>query len=96
MKKAPGFFGLFFIFLFVSFLLPQEDVITAAKEKRFDDVKKILLENKSLINSKDSRDCTGNYFIDVDLLRETGVTNFKPYQNNPEIGENQLLPDLFL
>jgi citronellol/citronellal dehydrogenase len=49
-----------------------------------------------IILTRNSRDCTGNFFIDVDLLRETGVTNFKRYQNNPEIDERQLLPDLFL
>lgn len=45
------------------------------------------------ILSRDSRSCTGNFFIDEEVLTEEGVTDFSRYAENPE---KPLLPDLFL
>ena len=45
------------------------------------------------IFSRNSRECTGNFFVDEDVLRETGVTNFDPYAVQPGAA---LLPDFFL
>ena len=41
-----------------------------------------------------SRDCTGNTFVDEDVLREAGVTDFEPYRYGPPGAE--LVPDIFL
>ncbi|MBX2801808.1 MAG: NAD(P)-dependent oxidoreductase [Myxococcales bacterium] len=38
-------------------------------------------------------DCTGNFFIDEDVLREAGVTDFEPYAVVPG---GPLMPDFFL
>ncbi len=45
------------------------------------------------ILSRDSRTCTGNFFIDEDVLRAEGVTDFEPYAVNPE---KSLFKDLFV
>jgi citronellol/citronellal dehydrogenase len=45
------------------------------------------------ILTRPSRTCTGNFFIDEDLLRETGVTDFAQYAVDPAA---PLLPDFFL
>ena len=45
------------------------------------------------ILTRPSRECTGNFFIDEDLLRSTGVTDFEPYAVTP--GAN-LVPDFFV
>lgn len=45
------------------------------------------------ILSRDSRTCTGNFFIDEDVLREEGVTDFEAYAVNPE---KSLMKDLFV
>lgn len=42
---------------------------------------------------RDSRSCTGNFFIDEEVLREAGTNDFSGYAVEP--GE-PLLPDLFL
>ncbi len=42
---------------------------------------------------RDSRTCTGNFFIDEDVLREEGVTDLSKYAAVPG---NELYPDLFL
>ena len=39
------------------------------------------------------RDCTGNFFVDDDVLRETGITNFDHYAVEPGM---ELAPDFFL
>jgi len=45
------------------------------------------------ILSRESRGCTGNFFIDEEVLREAGVTDLGRYAVRP--GE-ELMPDLFL
>jgi citronellol/citronellal dehydrogenase len=42
---------------------------------------------------RDARSCTGNFFIDEDVLRAEGVRDFEPYA--VEKGQ-ELMPDLFL
>ena len=41
-----------------------------------------------------SREVTGNFFLDEDLLRSRGVTDFDGYAVDPSTGE--LMPDLFV
>lgn len=43
--------------------------------------------------TRPSRSCTGNFFIDEDVLREAGVTDFAKYQLDPSA---ELWPDYFL
>ncbi|MFO0650867.1 MAG: NAD(P)-dependent oxidoreductase [Polyangiales bacterium] len=43
--------------------------------------------------TRPSRSCTGNFFIDEDVLREAGVTDFSKYQLDPSA---ELWPDYFL
>ncbi|RED44671.1 SDR family oxidoreductase [Aestuariispira insulae] len=45
------------------------------------------------ILNRPSRDCSGNFFIDEEVLGEAGVTDFEQYAVVPG---NKLLPDLFL
>lgn len=45
------------------------------------------------ILSRDGQTCSGNFFIDEEVLREEGVENFESYAVNPD---NDLMPDLFL
>jgi citronellol/citronellal dehydrogenase len=45
------------------------------------------------ILTRDSRSCTGNFFVDEDLLRETGVTDFERYATTPG---TPLFEDFFL
>lgn len=47
------------------------------------------------ILTRDSRACTGNTFIDDDVLREEGVTDFSRYRYG-ESREEDLIPDFFL
>ena len=53
----------------------------------------IVADAAHVILNRPSREFTGNFCIDEDVLRESGVSDFAPYQMTP--GES-LLPDLFL
>jgi citronellol/citronellal dehydrogenase len=53
----------------------------------------IVAEAAFYILQKPSFECTGNFFIDEDVLRENGITDFTQYAVNPE---QKLMLDLFL
>jgi len=53
----------------------------------------IMADAAHLILTRDSRKCTGNFFLDEDLLREAGTTDFERYSVNPGA---TLIPDFFL
>ena len=53
----------------------------------------IMSDAAFAILSRDSRTCTGNFFIDEDVLKEEGVTDFDVYAVNPE---KTLFKDLFV
>ncbi|MEM1007950.1 MAG: NAD(P)-dependent oxidoreductase [Myxococcota bacterium] len=48
------------------------------------------------ILTRESRSCTGQFFIDEDVLREAGVESFQSYQVDPSLPEVELMPDFFL
>ena len=45
------------------------------------------------ILTRDSKTCTGNFFVDEDLLKEEGVTDFDQYTITPG---TKLMPDFFV
>jgi len=55
----------------------------------------IMADAACEILTRDSITCTGRFFVDEDVLREVGVTDFSPYRADPSSRE-ELLDDLFL
>ena len=53
----------------------------------------IVADAAHAVLCRDSESCTGNFFIDEDVLKEEGVRNFDNYAVVPG---GKLLPDLFL
>lgn len=53
----------------------------------------IVADAAHAILTSDARTCTGNFFIDEEVLRERGVTDFSAYAVDPALNP---LPDLFL
>jgi len=45
------------------------------------------------ILKRDATECTGNYFIDDEVLKEEGITDLLPYSVNPDVHP---LPDFFI
>ncbi|KAE9553676.1 hypothetical protein FO519_003124 [Halicephalobus sp. NKZ332] len=53
----------------------------------------IIADAAYAILSRNSRECTGNFFIDDELLKSEGVTDFDQYAYDPKA---ELTPDFFL
>jgi len=68
-------------------LLGGEDMVNASRKPA------IVADAAYAILTKPSRECTGNFFIDEEVLRSEGVSDFEKYA---EKAGNQLFPDLFL
>lgn len=68
-------------------LLGGETVVRGSRKPE------ILADAAHAILTRDSRTCTGNFFIDESVLREAGITDFEPYAVVPGA---QLFPDFFL
>jgi len=85
----------------VNALWPRTVIATAAlamipgMEGRLENCRKpeILGDAAHAILSKPSRDATGNFYIDEDVLAREGITDFAPYAVKPGAA---LLPDIFL
>ena len=56
----------------------------------------IVADAAHCILTREARGCTGNFFIDQEVLRGAGVTDFRGYQVDPELPEEELAVDLFL
>ncbi|HZA51839.1 MAG TPA: NAD(P)-dependent oxidoreductase [Myxococcaceae bacterium] len=68
-------------------LLGGDDSIRASRKPE------IVADAAHVILTRESRSCTGNFFIDEDVLRSAGVTDFSKYALTPGA---ELLPDLFV
>ncbi len=85
----------------VNTLWPRSVIATAAvamipgATEQVDRMRKpeIVADAAHAILIRDARKCTGNFFLDEDVLREAGVTDFTPYAMKPG---SPLLVDLFL
>jgi citronellol/citronellal dehydrogenase len=84
----------------VNALWPRTAIWTAAVENILgatlrDSCRKpeILADAAHVILTSDSRECTGGFFIDEDLLRRHGVQDFEPYAMKPG---HPLQEDFFL
>jgi citronellol/citronellal dehydrogenase len=56
----------------------------------------IMADAAAAILQKDAKTVSGNFYIDEDVLRAEGMTDFAEYRVNPNTPENQLLPDFFI
>ena len=53
----------------------------------------IMADAAQAILTRPSRQCTGNFFLDEEVLTAAGITDFDHYAVTPG---GQLFPDLFL
>lgn len=85
----------------VNALWPQTTIATAAVQNllggdaliQCSRTPDIMADAAMEIFKRDSKTCTGNFFIDEDVLKEAGVTDFTHYAVNPTM---TLFTDLFL
>ena len=68
-------------------LLGGEKMVQASRKPE------ILADAAHAILTKPSRECTGNFFVDDDVLRAEGVTDLSDYAVDPKA---ELMPDFFV
>jgi citronellol/citronellal dehydrogenase len=56
----------------------------------------IMADAAHAILTRPARDCTGNFFIDDEVLQEGQVTDFGGYRFREEASEAELITDLFV
>jgi citronellol/citronellal dehydrogenase len=84
----------------VNALWPRTVIATAAlnvieqADPQLGRTPEIMADAAYAILTRDARQCTGNFFIDDEVLRETGVTDFSKYAVTP--GNTHFLPDFFV
>ena len=70
-------------------LWPRTTIATAATKMLGDEIFRhsrtpdIMGDAAHCILNRDSRECSGNFFIDETVLRDNGVTDFDAYANDP-------------
>ncbi|CRL00470.1 CLUMA_CG013732, isoform A [Clunio marinus] len=86
----------------VNALWPQTAIQTAAMDmlagpdsNKFSRKSEIMADAAYAILIKEPRTCTGNFYIDEKILKESGITDMKQYACFPE-NEDQLMLDFFL
>jgi citronellol/citronellal dehydrogenase len=85
----------------VNALWPKTVIATAAVQNLLGGTEVVNLSRKPdimadaayVVLTRNSRECTGNYFVDEDLLRQNGVTDFDKYSVSPG---SELIPDFFI
>jgi citronellol/citronellal dehydrogenase len=85
----------------VNALWPKTVIATAAVQNLLgggDVVKRsrrpeIMADAAHLLLTRNSRECTGNFFVDEDVLRQAGITEFDKYSVTPG---GDLIPDFFV
>jgi citronellol/citronellal dehydrogenase len=84
----------------VNALWPRTVIATAAlnviemADPKLGRTPEIMADAAYAILTRDARQCTGNFFIDDEVLREAGVTDFSKYAVTP--GNTNFLPDFFV
>jgi len=56
----------------------------------------IMADAAYAIFTRNSREFTGNFCIDDEVLASEGITDLKHYQVNPELSQDKLAPDFFI
>jgi len=84
----------------VNALWPRTVIATAAlnviemADPKLGRTPEIMADAAHTILTRDARQCTGNFFIDDEVLREAGVTDLSKYAVTP--GNTNFLPDFFV
>ena len=86
----------------VNALWPRTSIMTAAMEMltgkdsdQFSRKPEIMADAAYAVLCRDPKDCTGNFFIDDDVLQKAGISDMKQYACIPE-NADKLMADFFL
>jgi len=73
-----------------------DNLLGGPEVSRYGRKPEIMADAAHAILTRDSRTCTGNFFIDDEVLRAEGANDFSGYRVDPSVPEEQLGVDLFI
>ncbi|RMD96858.1 MAG: NAD(P)-dependent oxidoreductase [Deltaproteobacteria bacterium] len=71
-------------------LLGGEEMIQRSRKPE------IVADAAWFILTRKSRECTGNFFIDEEVLTQEGITDFRNYQVDPNLSPSELMIDFYV
>ncbi|RME42941.1 MAG: NAD(P)-dependent oxidoreductase [Deltaproteobacteria bacterium] len=71
-------------------LLGGEEMIQRSRKPE------IVADAAWFILTRKSRECTGNFFIDEEVLTQEGITDFRNYQVDPNLPPSELMIDFYV
>ncbi|GAB0097500.1 hydroxysteroid dehydrogenase-like protein 2 [Sergentomyia squamirostris] len=71
------------------------EMLTGGGESKYYRKPDIMADAAYVVLSRQPHSCTGNFFVDDDVLNEAGITDLKQYACDPAYAD-QLMPDFFL
>lgn len=85
-------------------LWPRTTIATAAVQNllggdqmiRLSRTPEIMADAAYHILSRNSRECTGNFFVDEEVLKAEGISDFAKYRVDTNLNDEELMPDFFL
>lgn len=85
-------------------LWPRTAIATAAVQNHLGGDTTVKLSRKPIIMAdaayeifkRPSEECTGNFFIDDEVLASAGINDLRHYQVDTSLEPNQLIPDFFI
>ena len=86
----------------VNALWPRTAILTAAVTNLMEGVDarsrtpEIMADAAYAILTSNPKSCTGNFFIDDEVLASIGVTDFAKYSVDPSAPQSDLVPDFFI
>lgn len=73
-----------------------QNLLGGAEMMRISRKPSIMADAAYAIFNKPSRELSGNFFIDDEVLAQEGISDFRPYQVDESLDENELAPDFFV
>jgi citronellol/citronellal dehydrogenase len=85
-------------------LWPRTAIATAAVQNhlggdttvRLSRTPQIMADAAYEIFQRNSQECSGNFFIDDEVLAAAGISDLRQYQVDPSLEPHQLIPDFFI
>ena len=56
----------------------------------------IMADAAHVILTRSSRECSGNFYVDEEILRQEGIKDFSRYAVTPDMKDEELNPDFFI
>ncbi|KAJ8935239.1 hypothetical protein NQ314_012914 [Rhamnusium bicolor] len=82
-------------FLFLAISTAAIEMLAGSESTKYSRKPEIVADAAYYILNQDPKSCTGNFFIDEEVVKKAGITDLKQYACVPE-NHDKLMPDFFV